>query len=80
MRNRPRRVTKVNCATRRPRDRKSPEPPRTGPNGSMPQALSTRHQRPSEFCVIRTIYANPSNLVSRHADRPALVDLVIPLN
>ncbi len=46
----------------------------------MPRASPTRRQRPSEVCMIPTIYGNPSNLVSRHADRPALVDLVIALD
>jgi len=80
MRNCPREVTKVNCATRRRATESLPIAQRSGPNGSTLRASPTRRQRPSEVCVIPTIYGNPSSLVACHADRPALVDLVIALD
>jgi hypothetical protein len=81
MRNCPRKVTKVNCARRDGNATESlPTAQHSSPNGSMPQASPTRRQRLSEFCVIPTIYGNPSNLVACHADRPAFVDLVIALD
>ena len=35
---------------------------------------------PSEVCVKPTIYGNPSSLISCHADRPALIELVVTLD